>query len=32
VRAAAAKAIGEAELCFEVTLPAEDISWGFEHS
>ncbi len=32
VRAAAEKAVGEAELCFEVTLPEEDISWGFEHS
>jgi cytidylate kinase len=32
LRAAAEKAIGEAELCFEVTLHAEDINWGFEHS
>lgn len=32
VRAAAEKAIGEAELCFEVIVPAEEMSWGFEHS
>jgi cytidylate kinase len=32
VRVAAEKATGEAELCFEVNLPAEDMSWGFEHS
>jgi cytidylate kinase len=32
LRAAAEKAIGEAELCFEVTLPVHNTSWGFEHS
>ncbi len=32
LRAAAEKATGEAELCFEVTRPVEDTSWGFEHS
>ncbi len=31
VRAAAEKALGEAELCFEVTPHVEDMSWGFEH-
>ena len=30
--AAAKEAVGEAELRFEVTLPAEDVSWGFEQS
>lgn len=31
LRVAAERIIGEAELCFEVTLPMEDVSWGFEH-
>jgi cytidylate kinase len=32
LRAAAEQAIGEAELCFEVTLPVKNTNWGFEHS
>ncbi len=32
VRAAAEKAVGEAELCFEVIVHEEEMSWGFEHS
>ncbi len=31
IRAAAEKAIGEAELCFQVIIASENISWGFEH-
>jgi cytidylate kinase len=31
IRAAAEKAIGEAELCFRVTVASENVSWGFEH-
>jgi len=32
VRAAAERAIGEAELHFDVTLTSDNISWGFEHA